>query len=85
MGYRDGGEDVREFRRAMLEGRVTPEPSLLLRGAMAEARTISDPAGNAKLVKGSEGGGGASATCSRRCGGIGNSRGRGERAATGLT
>ena len=56
MGYMDGGEDVRQFRRACAEGRVTPSPSLLLRSAMAEARTVSDPAGNAKLCKGSEGG-----------------------------
>lgn len=56
MGYQDGGEDVRTFRRACAEGRVTPAPSLLLRAAMAGARTVSDPAGNAKLSKGSEGG-----------------------------
>ena len=56
MGYRDGAEDVRQFRRACAEGRVSPSPSLLLRSAMAEARTISDPAGNSKLCKGSEGG-----------------------------
>ena len=55
MGYRDGAEDVRQFRRACAEGKVAPSPSLLLRSAMAEARTISDPAGNAKLCKGSEG------------------------------
>ena len=56
MGYRDGAEDVRQFRRACAEGKVAPSPSLLLRSAMAEARTVSDPAGNAKLCKGSEGG-----------------------------
>ena len=56
QGFKDGAEDVRAYRRACLEGRVTPEPSLLLRSAMAEARTISDPAGNAKLSKGSQGG-----------------------------
>ena len=56
MGYRDGAEDVRQFRRACAEGKVAPAPSLLLRSAMAEARTISDPAGNQKLCKGSEGG-----------------------------
>ena len=56
MGYRDGAEDVRQFRRACAEGKVAPSPSLLLRSAMAEARTISDPAGNSKLCKGSEGG-----------------------------
>ncbi len=56
MGFRDGAEDVRAFRRACLEDRVTPVPSLLLASAMGEARTIADPAGNAKLAKGSEGG-----------------------------
>ena len=56
MGFGDGAADVRAFRRACLEGRVRPLPSLLLRSAMAEARTIGDPAGNEKLCKGSEGG-----------------------------
>ena len=56
MGYLDGAADVRAFRRACAEGKVTPHKSLLLRSAMAEARTISDPAGNAKLSKGSQGG-----------------------------
>ena len=56
MGYQDGAQDVRAFRRGIAEGKVTPEPSLLLRSAMAEARTVSDPADNAKLSKGSEGG-----------------------------
>ena len=56
MGFKDGAEDVRAFRRACAEGRVTPAASLLLRSAMAEARTMSDPAGNAKLAKGSQGG-----------------------------
>ena len=56
MGFKDGAEDVRAFRRACAEGKVTPAPSLLLRASMAEARTVSDPAGNAKLSKGSEGG-----------------------------
>lgn len=56
MGFKDGAEDVRGFRRACADGRVTPVTSLLLRSAMAEARTVSDPAGNAKLSKGSQGG-----------------------------
>ena len=56
MGFRDGGEDVRDFRRACASGKVVPAPSLLLRAAMREARTVSDPAGNAKLSKGSQGG-----------------------------
>ena len=56
MGYRDGGEDVRDFRAAVLGGRVTPAPSLLLRSALSEARVMYDPAGNAKLAKSREGG-----------------------------
>ena len=56
QGYRDGAEDVRAFRRWCLEGKVTPLPSLLLASAISEARTLSDPAGNTKLAKGSEGG-----------------------------
>ena len=55
MGFKDGAEDVRAFRRGCAEGRVTPAPSLLLRSAMSEARTIADPAGNAKLSKGDAG------------------------------
>lgn len=56
MGYKDGAEDVRAFRAAVLKGLVTPERSLLLSAAMASARTISDPAGNSKLAKGAQGG-----------------------------
>ena len=55
QGYKDGGEDVREFRRAALDGRCHPIRSLLLRAAMAEARVSVDPAGNEKLAKGREG------------------------------
>ena len=56
MGYKHGAEDVRGFRRACAEGRVTPVRSLLLRSAVAQARTVADPAGNWKLSKGTEGG-----------------------------
>ena len=56
QGFKDGAEDVRGFRRAVLDGRVTPGPSLLLRYAMGEARVTTDPAGNSKLAKSSEGG-----------------------------
>ena len=55
MGFRDGAEDVRLFRRACLEGNVAPGRSLLLRAALAEARTVADPASNEKLAKGVEG------------------------------
>ena len=56
QGFRDGAADVRAFRRACLEGKVTPAPSLLLTAAMAEARVTGDAAGNWKLAKSSEGG-----------------------------
>ena len=56
MGWKDGAEDVRGFRRAILEGKVTPKPTKLLRYAMGEARVLIDPAGNAKLAKRAEGG-----------------------------
>ena len=56
QGFRDGAEDVRAFRRACLAGEVAPEVSLLLRSAMAEATGVSDPSGNVKLAKSSEGG-----------------------------
>ncbi len=56
MGFKDGAEDVRTFRRAIADGRVTAAQSLILRAAMGEARVLIDPAGNAKLSKGSEGG-----------------------------
>ena len=56
QGYRDGGEDVRCFRRAVLGDHVRPVESLLLTSALAEARTVADPAGNEKLAKRSEGG-----------------------------
>lgn len=56
QGFKDGGEDVRLFRRALLDGKVRPSRSLLLTAAMAEARTVSDPAGNHKLAKATEGG-----------------------------
>ena len=55
MGFKDGAEDVRYFRRACLDGDVIPVESLLLRSAMAAARTTSDPSGNAKLSKSGEG------------------------------
>ncbi len=55
QGYRDGAEDVRRFLRAVLERRVAPLRSLLIRSALAEARTVTDVSGNSKLAKGSEG------------------------------
>ena len=56
QGWKDGGEDVRRFRRAVAQGRVRAPRSLLIRAALSEARTVSDVAANVKLAKGSEGG-----------------------------
>lgn len=55
MGFLDGGQDVREFRAACLDGHVTPARSLLMRSAMSGARVTTDPAGNSKLAKGGQG------------------------------
>lgn len=51
QGFKDGGEDVRLFRRAALDGQIKTPVSLLMRSAMAGAVTVSDAAGNAKLAK----------------------------------
>ena len=56
QGFRDGGTDVRDFRRAVLGEQVRPSESLLLTAALAEARVVGDPAGNWKLSKSTEGG-----------------------------
>ena len=56
QGFKDGAIDLRAFRSACLDGKVSPVKSLLLRSAMAEARTVSDVAGNAKLAKKTQGG-----------------------------
>jgi len=52
MGWRDGSQDVRALRRAVLgEQPLRVKRSVLLRSAVAEARTIVDVAGNEKLAK----------------------------------
>ena len=56
QGYRDGGEDVRGFRAAVLDGRVAAKPSHLMRVAMASARVITDASANQKMAKMTEGG-----------------------------
>ena len=56
QGFKDGGEDVRLFRRAVVSEWLSPGRSLLMRSALAEARVTTDPAGNAKLAKSTEGG-----------------------------
>ncbi|MDM7255197.1 MAG: terminase large subunit [Paracoccus sp. (in: a-proteobacteria)] len=51
QGFRDGGEDCERFRRAVFDGLVKSDPSLLLRSAFADAVTLRDPANNLKLAK----------------------------------
>ena len=51
MGFKDGADDVRRFRRAALEGKIRTPQSLLMRSAIGGAVTVSDTAGNAKLAK----------------------------------
>ena len=55
QGFKDGGQDVRDFRKALLGGLVRPSESLLLRSALAEARVVGDPSGNWKLAKSTQG------------------------------
>ena len=55
MGYMDGGEDVRDFRAAVLDGYVAAPESLLLRSALSNARVARDMAGNSKLAKAKDG------------------------------
>lgn len=54
-GYFDGGDDLRAFRRAFLEGKAVPVVSLLMRAAMSEARVATDTAGNEKLATAGDG------------------------------
>ena len=56
QGFKDGGQDVRDFRAAVLGDHVRPSRSLLLTAAMSEARVTGDPAGNWKLSKHVQGG-----------------------------
>ena len=51
LGFRDSSNDVREFLRALLEGRIKSLPSLLMRVALAASLLMRDPAGNPKIVK----------------------------------
>lgn len=56
QGFKDGAEDVHLFRKLVLSDMVHVGESVLLTSAIAEARVVSDPAGNQKLSKKSEGG-----------------------------
>ena len=68
QGFKDGGEDVRTFRKAIIGGAVLPSRSLLLRAAMGEARVPSAtrPAIGSSPRKRKAGGGPKRATMRRR-------------------
>jgi phage terminase large subunit-like protein len=54
QGFKDGAEDVRGFRAAVLSKRVSVPRCLTWRVTMAGSRVETDPAGNAKLSKKSQ-------------------------------
>ena len=55
MGWKDGSEDVRRFRGAVLQDEVRPTRSALLASAIGNAICAIDLAGNVKLTKGTSG------------------------------
>ncbi len=52
MGWSDGPGRICDFRRAVQGGRVWVAPRLLIRQALANARTVSDSMGSEKIIKG---------------------------------
>ena len=54
MGWGDGSEDLRLFRRMVAEKALRFRRSLLLRQSFAAARTLADQSGNEKLAKETE-------------------------------
>ena len=56
MGFYTGDIDVRDFRRAVLEGQVRPLKSLLMRAALGNARVAYHAGGNVKMIKGGDSG-----------------------------
>ena len=52
QGWKDSGEDCERFRQFVFDQRIKTKPSLLLRSAMADAVTLVDPTGAAKIAKG---------------------------------
>ena len=51
MGWGDGSEDLRAFRRMCAEGSLLLRKSALLRQSFSVARTVSDGVGNEKMAK----------------------------------
>ena len=56
MGPFDGGEDLADFRHAVLDGHARPVENLLLTSAMAEARAQTNTGGQSHLAKGTQAG-----------------------------
>ena len=54
MGWRDGSEDLRLFRRAVASDAIRIRDSSLMRHSFMAARTVSDASGNEKLAKETE-------------------------------
>ena len=55
QGFKDGSDDLKEFRRGCIDQEVSPRRSLLLRSSMSGARVTSDVNANFKLTKGGQG------------------------------
>jgi phage terminase large subunit-like protein len=51
FGFKDGNEDVQRFQRAVFDGLVKAEPSLLLRSAFADCVCVRDISDNIKLAR----------------------------------
>ena len=57
QGFRDGSSAIHAWRQATIAGRVHPvKPARMLTHQLGEAVTLTDPAGNSKLARDSEGG-----------------------------
>ena len=56
MGYRDGSEDVERFRKMALTGKIKAKTQQIARHCFGGCRGISDPAGNEKISKNTQGG-----------------------------
>ena len=55
-GYRTASRNLRDFKKAVLEAKLAPRKSLLMRAGLAEAVVVWDDMGNSKLAKLTEGG-----------------------------
>ena len=50
-GFRDGGEDIRSFEKAVAEGWIQMRPSLILAASISDSCIQIDDAGNSKISK----------------------------------